>query len=399
MEFRENEKSAKQLAKFVKVVDRSQILTAVDSNIDKSENCLTPTHDHVTTCEKEHSDCNDDSFSQHHDDFNESVLAHSNGEMAMAFHSTLPLNISEDIAKWPNFLPNRVIDEIIMRGPNNGKLNIDEDYPRDEKGRHFTNKHFQRIMPNKETYNREWLVYSKSSTKVFCLYCHLFCRNSLSNLANEGYDDWAHISLALQKHEISKEHQSAKYRWLEATKRLGRQTGVDQHLIKQIDDEKKKWRAILERMLAITLFLVENNLAFRGHSDTLNTPHNGNFLGLVQLLGKFDPIMMEHLRSVSNHETKNYYFSKNIQNELIDLLGNEVRDTVIKKIKKAKYFSIILDCTPDISHTEQLSVTLRFFDVDDLCVRECFIKYTPVSGSSGQGITDLFLDEVIKNMI
>ena len=41
----------------------------------------------------------------------------------------------------------------------------------------------------------------------------------------------------------------------------------------------------------ITLYLAEHNLTFRGTSDTLFTPHNGNFLGLVELLGKFDLAM------------------------------------------------------------------------------------------------------------
>jgi hypothetical protein len=139
-------------------------------------------------------------------------------------------------------------------------------------------------MPNEGKYARKWLIYSKSSSKVFCLYCYLrvFSRSSIS-LANEGYDDWPHISLALQKHETSQDHQSGTCMWLEATKRLRSHTGIDHHLMKQI--EKQKWRAILERMMAITLrvFLAENNLAFRGRSDTLNTPHNGNFLDLVQL--------------------------------------------------------------------------------------------------------------------
>lgn len=197
----ENEKGAKQLAKFVKVIDHRQILVADNNNTDKS---TTPTNEDAST---------------------------STSQVEMTPDSTLLLKVSEDIAKWPHPLPNSVIDEIMLREPNNGKLDNDEDYPRDANGRHFSNKHFQRIMPNRETYNRRWLVYSRCSSKVFCLYCHIFRRYSLSNLANEGYDDWAHISLALQKHEISKDHQSATCSWLEATKRLGRLTGVDQHLL------------------------------------------------------------------------------------------------------------------------------------------------------------------------
>jgi hypothetical protein len=141
--------------------------------------------------------------------------------------------------------------------------------------------------------------------------------------------------------------------------------------------------------------LAEHNLSFRGSSDKLNTPKNGNFLGLVQLLGKFDPVMTEHLRRVMHKETNHHYFSKNIQNEVIHLLSNEVRGQIVSKIKKAKYFSVILDCTPDISHTEQMSVTFRFFDVDEYCGRECFLTYKPVTDSSGEGLTGIFLDEIL----
>jgi hypothetical protein len=89
----------------------------------------------------------------------------------------------------------------------------------------------------------------------------------------------------------------------------------------------------------------------------INTPNNGNFLGLVQLLGEFDPVIMEHLRRIVNKETNVHYFGKRIQNKLIGLLGTEVRNKISIMVKSAKYFSIILDCTPDISHVEQLSLT------------------------------------------
>ena len=38
---------------------------------------------------------------------------------------------------------------------------------------------------------------------------------------------------------------------------------------------------------------------------------------------------------------------------------------MLREIKLAKYYSIILDCTPDLSHVEQLSVIVRMVAVDD----------------------------------
>jgi hypothetical protein len=45
--------------------------------------------------------------------------------------------------------------------------------------------------------------------------------------------------------------------------------------------------------MSIIKYLSEHNLAFRRSQDKLNVPHNGNVLGLAQLLGEFDPVMQE----------------------------------------------------------------------------------------------------------
>ena len=41
-------------------------------------------------------------------------------------------------------------------------------------------------------------------------------------------------------------------------------------------------------------------------------------------------------------------------------MGDAVLKEIVKRIKAAKYFAIILDCTPDISHQEQMSLTIRY---------------------------------------
>lgn len=51
--------------------------------------------------------------------------------------------------------------------------------------------------------------------------------------------------------------------------------------------------------------------------------------------------------------------SPQIQNEFKIILGNNVHQHIIEQIKRAKYYSIIFDSTPDLSHEDQTSEVLR----------------------------------------
>ena len=99
--------------------------------------------------------------------------------------------------------------------------------------------------------------------------------------------------------------------------------------------EKERWWNIFLRLFAIVQYLAENNLAFRGSIDQLYQPQNGNFLGMVELIAKFDPVIKEHLRRIKYEVIHDHYLGKTIQNELINIMGSKVRDTIITSIKKA----------------------------------------------------------------
>lgn len=124
-------------------------------------------------------------------------------------------------------------------------------------------------------------------------------------------------------------------------------------------------------------------MALRGSSDVLFTKNNGNFLGLIKLMSRYDSVLMEHVNEVKNKKNKIHYLSKDIQNELISLMGNQIRNTVTDRVRAAKYFSILLDCTPDTSHEEQLSCIIRYvYAHEDEVLCESFTGFLVVKDSS-----------------
>jgi hypothetical protein len=96
------------------------------------------------------------------------------------------------------------------------------------------------------------------------------------------------------------------------------------------------------------------------------------------------------------------YLSNNIQDGLINLLGNVILRKIVEITKIAKYFSIIADCTPDVilSHIEPLSLTVRVVAFNSIKnkyeIEEFFIGFFEASDSTGEGLSELILTHLEK---
>jgi hypothetical protein len=124
----------------------------------------------------------------------------------------------------------------------------------------------------------------------------------------------------------------------------------------------------------------------------------GFFCQLIEFLTEFDPIIKDHLRRVVDKEVQNHYLSHKIQNELISLLANEIKEEIRRKILKAKYFLVILDCTPDLSHEEQMSIVIRCVNVEDASevkVEEFFLGFIKVDDTLGLGLFKRLEDTLV----
>ena len=162
---------------------------------------------------------------------------------------------------------------------------------------------------------------------------------------------------------------------------------------KRIAENQLKLRSIAETVI----FCGQQGIALRGHCDdrpaVLSNPHDnhGNFLALLQFrVQAGDEVLKKHIESAAGNAL---YTSKTVQNELISICGDIVRNKLLAQIRKAGFFSVIADEATDTANDEQLSISIRFFN--DGAPSEKFLAFHECdTGVSGEAIADNILSKL-----
>ncbi|CAN0925948.1 Zinc finger MYM-type protein 1 [Linum grandiflorum] len=299
-----------------------------------------------------------------------------------------------DPRRWDS-LDSKMIDILVEKGPKRD-LSIEKG-PKDKFSKRFLASWFTRVLPNGEKRDRDWFVYSKELDRVFCFCCKLFQKKGVrGQLADGGFSDWSHMISRFKEHETSLEHVKNMATWYDLRLILQKNQTIDKVAQKEFEKEQCHRRNVLLRIISMVKFLAKRNIAFRGSNEKLFENSNGNFLGLVEMLNEFDPVIQEHVHRITNDEIHHHYLGHKIQNGIILLLANSIKSKIIGKIKQAKYFSVILDCTPDISHQEQMSMILRYvnFSSNSISIEESFLGFLDVNDTTGLGLFDVMKDEL-----
>ena len=156
---------------------------------------------------------------------------------------------------------------------------------------------------------------------------------------------------------------------------------------------------VVESLLKIVILCGKQGIALRGHRDDRTfssteeeeeaAENQGNFLELVRFRAETDEVLLRHLQSAPRNSL---YTSKTIQNELIEVIGSHIRNSTLKKVKQAKFFSVIADEVVDVANLEQLSICLRFANDDN--VHEIFCDFVELERITGRAIADAVMQRL-----
>ncbi|XP_045025191.1 zinc finger MYM-type protein 1-like [Daphnia magna] len=203
----------------------------------------------------------------------------------------------------------------------------------------------------------------------------------------------------MNEHEGSSDHRNAITTFFLRCEKVEGQARIDSQFVATYLSEKSYWKSILKRLLSVIFFLSSRGLAFRGSNQIIGSPKNGNYLGLLEIIAEYDTLLANYLKDYGNKGKRNVsYLSANICEEFIQLILEQVLQFIVKELKQAKYYSIIIDSTPDVSRVDQLTLSFRYVLENGNPV-ERFVGFIPMSGHSGAAMKDLVMETLEKLQI
>ena len=109
------------------------------------------------------------------------------------------------------------------------------------------------------------------------------------------------------------------------------------------------------------------------------------------MLAKYDGLLANHVSNCANRGKGHIsYLSSIICEELLQLIGQKVQDTILKEVKEANYFSIWIDSTPNESYLDQLTIVIRH--VLPLGPVERFLTFMPMMRHTAEQMANILLN-------
>lgn len=123
------------------------------------------------------------------------------------------------------------------------------------------------------------------------------------------------------------------------------------------------------------------------YSTDMNS-REGKFRAILKYRAKGD----ENLRNMLEDGGKrNKYTSPIIQNQIIEACNKIILKKIVDRVNSSKCFSILADETTDVATNEQLSLSARYVDDNDI-LHEDFLQFVEINSLTGSNLASSILN-------
>lgn len=274
---------------------------------------------------------------------------------------------SEICAEDPGLYAGRRVNEQIIKLLLNRPCQPAEDFvfPKTD-GRQCSRSCFFAILPDKSKRKRQWISYSMSRDRLYCLDCLLFGGPvSVSSVwAEDGYNSWSNLNRDVQLHDSATQHRVAegtRFSWL-----YGHE--VDKQLSVQ-----REATVFSNRMATITAVKALQWLATEMCAIRENKTNDGKFMSLYKLLAQYEPAARGYLDRLDRVRCSdgarkpdvNVLSPRNIR-RLLNIMSTMVVKQSVEAMRTQGVCSLIADGTQDTSKLEACCVIIRYIEVSNL---------------------------------
>ncbi|XP_041351026.1 zinc finger MYM-type protein 1-like [Gigantopelta aegis] len=237
--------------------------------------------------------------------------------------------------------------------------------------------------------NYHWLHFDSKTGGVLCHVCITAKRKKLSELTNcgeesfvaRGFTNWKKAIEKFDAHEKSNSHRLS----LENIKFHKTQQSVSAQISSGVLADQGQARVALVKLISTLMFVAEQGLPLRGKESS-----EGNYKKLLELRAEDVATLKSWLARKQN------FTSGEIQNELLLIMSHTVLRELCKDVRTmSSLFGIIVDGTQDIQGIEQESICVRYV-TDNFDVREDFLGLYNISSTTGQSISRMLVDALIR---
>ncbi|KAM4772387.1 LOW QUALITY PROTEIN: zinc finger MYM-type protein 1-like [Rhinophrynus dorsalis] len=200
---------------------------------------------------------------------------------------------------------------------------------------------------------------------------------------NIGYKNWKNAletGKGILQHEKSASHKDSYVRWEDFKKSVSQDTSIMKDLTKAHTREVNENRHYIKTIAQVLLLTAKTKIAQREHRYSSDYINHGNVREILYIIAQKDSIVRKKIEGPRNAR----YLHPSIQNELLSIMADLVREGIAQSIKGSP-FSIMADETKDLSKTEQLSVVIRFFH--EQMVQERFLKFYRADSLDAESLT------------